>query len=244
MSLSRSLAAMVVLSLFAAGYAPAQSMYPEFDAGSTASPAVTRDIENLIQDFAGRWTAKSWRTVTELWDRDEPAPYLLLSHQGDWLIGWDQLDGYFTRKQSVPVREIPEEAPPGLQQVELVHYEYRSEKELREMRYTASTIRVREIDADLALAAWYVDFDYKPPFMPAKGESFKANGIFRNTADGWKFIHYAEAPMAPLTYLEHLYRKTVTPEYDRIAKPFEQSDFERTLIAPGENLAAPFESAD
>jgi hypothetical protein len=50
--------------------------------------------------------------------------------------------------------------------------------------------------------------------------------------------------MAPLTYLEHLYRKTVTPEYERIAKPFEQPDFEKTLTAPGDNLAKPFESAD
>jgi hypothetical protein len=213
MNACKSAGAILVLSLALTGYLPAQSMYPEFDAGSTASPQVTQDIEALIQDFAGRWTAKSWRTVTELWDRDEPAPYLLLSHQGDWLIGWDQLDGYFTRKQSVPVREIPEEAPPGLQGVELVHYEYRSEKELRAMRYTASTIRVREIDADLALAAWYVDFDYKPPFMPAKGESFKANGIFRNTADGWKFIHYAEAPMSAIMYFERLYRNEASPDF-------------------------------
>ena len=72
MNACKSAGAILVLSLALAGYLPAQSMYPEFDAGSTASPQVTQDIEALIQDFAGRWTAKSWRTVTELWDRDEP----------------------------------------------------------------------------------------------------------------------------------------------------------------------------
>lgn len=200
--------------------ASAQSMYPEFDAGSTARPEVTREIEALVQEFARRWTREEWRTVLELWDRNEPAPYLLLSHQPDWLIGWDQLDGYFARKPTVPVKEIPEQAPAGMQQIELVHYEYRSEKELRAMLYTAKSIRVREIDDDLALAAWYVDFDYKPPFMPAKGETFKANAIFRNTTDGWKFIHYAEAPMAAIMYFERLYRKEASPEFlESLEKP-------------------------
>lgn len=203
---------MIAAALFAASVS-AQSMYPEYDAGSTARPEVTRDIEALVQEFARRWTREEWRTVLDLWDRNEAAPYLLLSHQPDWLIGWDQLDGYFARKPTVPTKEIPAQAPAGMQQIELVHYEYRSEKELRAMLYTAKSIRVREIDDDLALAAWYVDFDYKPPFMPAKGESFKANAIFRNTPGGWKFIHYAEAPMSAIMYFERLYRKEASPEF-------------------------------
>ncbi|UCG72327.1 MAG: hypothetical protein JSV45_13945 [Chromatiales bacterium] len=205
-------AGMIAAALFAASVS-AQSMYPEYDAGSTARPEVTRDIEALVQEFARRWTREEWRTVLDLWDRNEAAPYLLLSHQPDWLIGWDQLDGYFARKPTVPTKEIPAQAPAGMQQIELVHYEYRSEKELRAMLYTAKSIRVREIDDDLALAAWYVDFDYKPPFMPAKGESFKANAIFRNTPGGWKFIHYAEAPMSAIMYFERLYRKEASPEF-------------------------------
>lgn len=50
--------------------------------------------------------------------------------------------------------------------------------------------------------------------------------------------------MAPLIYLEHLYRKTVTPDYERIAKPFEQPDYEKTLVAPGANLARPHTPED
>jgi hypothetical protein len=191
----------------------AQSMYPEFDDGSTAPPEVTAAIENLVGEFAARWSSKAWPTMLELWDPDEETPYYLLSHQPDWLIGWDQMNGYFSKKPTAPVKEVPEQAPPGIQQIELSHYEYRSEKDLIAMLYTASDIRVRLIAPDLALAAWYVQFDYKPMFMPAKGEAFKANAIFRNTADGWKFIHYAEAPMSAIMYIERMYRKQASPEF-------------------------------
>ncbi len=81
------------------------------------------------------------------------------------------------------------------------------------MRYQPSEIRVREIGDDLALAAWYVKFDYKPWFMPPLGETFKANAVFRNTAGGWKFIHYAETPDSAIMYFERLYRQQASPDF-------------------------------
>ena len=81
------------------------------------------------------------------------------------------------------------------------------------MMYTPDRIRVRMIDDDLALAIWYVDFQFKPRFGSAKGEHFKANAVFRDTADGWKFIHYGEAPMSAIMYMERLYRSQVSQEF-------------------------------
>ena len=146
-------------------------------------------------------------------DRDEPAPYYLLSHQGDWLIGWDELNGYFSDQQTLPLRDLPADAPEGMNQIETVHYELRVEKDLTAIRYTPSEIRVKTLDDNLAMAIWYVKFEYKPRFGAAKGESFKANGIFRNTQDGWKFVHYAEAPMSAIMYIERLYRSEASPEF-------------------------------
>ena len=45
--------------------------------------------------------------------------------------------------------------------------------------------------------------------------------VFRKKPEGWMFIHYAEAPLAPLTYVEHLYRKDVMPNFEEIAKPMD-----------------------
>ena len=187
--------------------------YPEFDVGSTAPAEVTQAIEQLIGDFATRMSSKEWRTVTELWDPDEEAPYYLLSHQPDWLIGWGQLNGYFTKKQQLPTKEVPELNPTGMQQIEPKHYLLRAESEMQAMRYQASDIRVRKIADDLALAVWYVKFDYKPWFMPPLGETFKANAVFRNTDDGWRFIHYAETPDSAIMYFERLYRQQASPDF-------------------------------
>jgi len=188
-------------------------VYPNLDVGSTAPPEVTRDIEKLIGEFAARWSSPEWYTMLELWDPDEETPYYLLSHQPDWLIGWEQMNGYFSKQQTVPIKEIPEQGPAGLQQIELTHYELRSEKDLVAMLYTPSEIAVRKIGDDLALAAWYVDFQYKSRFLPAMGETFKANAVFRNTKDGWKFIHYAETPDSAIMYFERLYQKQASPEF-------------------------------
>jgi hypothetical protein len=49
--------------------------------------------------------------------------------------------------------------------------------------------------------------------MAAKGEHFKANAMLRNTKDGWKFIHYGEAPMSAIMYMERLYRSQVSQEF-------------------------------
>lgn len=190
----------------------AGSFYPQFDIGSTAPPEVTAAVESLVTDFAGRWRAATWPTVKELFS-PEDEPYVLLAHQPDWLVGWDELDGYFSRKPTMPEKSIPEQAPPGIREIEASHYEYRAEGELAEMLYTPDRIRVRMIDDDLALAIWYVDFQYKPRFGSAKGEHFKANAVFRNTADGWKFIHYGEAPMSAIMYMERLYRSQVSQEF-------------------------------
>ena len=187
--------------------------YPTYDVGSTAPTEVTEEIEMLIGEFADRWSSREWHTLLDLWDPDEETPYYLLSHQPDWLIGWDQMRGYFAKEQTVPVKEIPEQGPSGMQQIELKHYEYRNEMDLQAMLYTPTGIRVRKIAPDLALAVWYVKFQYKPYFLPAMGETFKANALFRNTKDGWKFIHYAETPDSAIMYFERLYRKQATPEF-------------------------------
>ena len=197
----------------------AQSFYPQFDIGSTAPPEVTAAIEALVADFAGRWRAGEWTTVKDLFNTDDE-PYVLLAHQPDWLVGWDELNGYFSNKPTIPSKSIPDEAPPGLREIEARHYEYRTESELAEMLYTPDRIRVRMIDADLALAIWYVDFQFKPQFGAAKGEHFKANAVFRNTPGGWKFIHYGEAPMSAIMYMERLYRSQVSQEFlDLLATP-------------------------
>lgn len=195
--------------------------YPEMDGGSNASEEVTDEILGLIKTFASTWTGEDWITIPELFDRGSE-PYILLAHQPDWLVGWDELEGYFSNDPVMPVKKIPKMASKGKQQIEMRHYEFRSEFDLAEMLYKADRITLNQIADDLAMATWYVDFQYKPKFTAAKAEHFKANAIFRKTDDGWKFIHYGEAPMAPIMYIERLYRSQVSNEFRDLLKAKER----------------------
>jgi hypothetical protein len=189
------------------------------DAESTAPQEVTEAIEAIVFDWAVNWNDSNWLKIETMWDPDEEAPYYLGEERDRWLIGKEGVKSYFN--------------PPAFI------------RSLMESVYVLPyRLRVRLISDDIAVAIWENRLDLKVRSRPAINDNYRVNAVFRKKPDGWKFIHYAEAPMAPLTYLEHLYRKTVTPEYERIAKPFEQPDFEKTLTAPGDNLAKPFESAD
>jgi hypothetical protein len=187
--------------------------YQDFHLGSLLPEDTTRDLMALIDDFAGRWTPERWTTIPELWDRDTE-PYVLLVHQREWLVGWDQVDGYFAKDQVIPVKEVPAlGAKGGIEQIEAQHYEFRAEPDMEAMMYNVDRVTMHEIAPGLVSAVWYVDFQFKPRRIAPRGEHFKANAIFKETGDGWKFVHYGEAAMAPIMYIERLYRSQVSHEF-------------------------------
>ncbi len=45
------------------------------------------------------------------------------------------------------------------------------------------------------------------------GERLRANAILRNTANGWRFIYYAEAPKSTMAYMQDLYANMASNEF-------------------------------
>lgn len=211
---------MTVVFLIALLSGAAQSANPSIiDAESTAPEEVAQAIESIVFAWAVNWNDSDWLRIETMWDPDEEAPYYLGEERDYWLIGKEGVKSYFN--------------PPAFI------------RSLMESVYVLPyRLRVRLVSDNIAIAIWENRLDLKVRGRPAVNDNYRVNAVFRKKPDGWKFIHYAEAPMAPLTYLEHLYRKTVTPDYQRIAKPFEQSDYEKTLVVPGENLAEPYTPED
>jgi len=166
------------------------------DSESTAPSEVTEAIEQIILEWAYNWSNSRWELIQDFWDPDEEAPYYLGEERERWLIGREGFQSYFN--------------PPG--QVRslmggVIMVPYR--------------LRVRLVSDDIAIAIWENRLDMDIKGRPPINDNFRANAVFRKKPEGWMFIHYAEAPMAPLPYLEHLYRKSVTPGYAEIAKPMD-----------------------
>ena len=148
------------------------------------------EIEQVLKQLQANWNSQNFATVLDLWDRDEPEPYYLAEERDEWLIGWDELNGYLNP-------EIPSPAVEAL-------------------RLDITNVRVKQIAPDHAFAIWDLHFEMKLRGRPPLGEDVRVTGIFRKKPEGWRFIHYAEAPMATMVYIQKLFERDVKPEFDEI----------------------------
>lgn len=195
MSARKSILPAVALLLFQP-LADAESI---LDVETTAPPAVAAAIEARVLQWAENWNTSSWSEIQYMWDPAEVAPYYLGEERDRWLIGREGLESYFNP---------PPIARAIMDKVYMLPYR----------------LRVRLVSDNIAIATWENQLDMSIKGRPPINDNFRANAVFRKTDDGWMFIHYAEAPLAPLTYLEHLYRKSVTPGFEEFAQPMDRSD--------------------
>jgi len=151
------------------------------------SPAVQAEVEAVIHRMSAMYTHRKGPQPIELFDRSEPAPQYLAEEQPDWMIGWEKLEWYF----NTPQRKAAVQA----------------------MDMNPSNIRVRSLTPELVLATWDILAEMKFPWSPPMGEKLRANAILRNTAEGWRFIYYAEAPKSTLAYVQDMYENMASPEF-------------------------------
>ncbi len=152
-----------------------------------SSPAVRTEVVAVIERMSAMFTDRTGPRPITLFDRTDPAPQYLAEEESDWLIGWDALEWYF----ETPERNAAVQA----------------------MDMTPSNIRVRSLAPDLALATWDIFAQMKFRRGPPLGEKLRANAILRRTAEGWRFIYYAEAPKSALAYVRELYENMASPEF-------------------------------
>jgi hypothetical protein len=50
------------------------------------------------------------------------------------------------------------------------------------------------------------------------GEDIRVSAVLRKTADGWKYLHWAESPKTALVYIEDLFEKDVSDDWDEFYK--------------------------
>ena len=187
----------VLMAVLAFSQAPA-SARSILHSESTAPPDVAAAIEEIVIEWADMFNRGDWRQIQKNWDPDEEAPYYLGEERDRWVSGKTGLDSYFN--------------PPGqvLSLVEKVHIKpYR--------------LRVRQVSDSIVIATWDNNLDFKLTARPAINDDYRVNAVFRKKPQGWVFIHYAELAMAPMTYVEHMYRKTVSPGFPENALPYERT---------------------
>ena len=174
---------------------PADSILHE---ETSAPPEVAEAIENLVLEWADRFNRGDWVSIHDSWDPDEEAPYYLGEERDRWVMGKEGLHSYFNPPAFV--RSL-------MESVNIVPYR----------------LRVRRVSDSIVIATWDNRLDIKVRTRPAINDDYRVNAVFRKKPEGWMFIHYAELAWSAITYMEHLYRKSVSPGFPEDAMPFDRN---------------------
>lgn len=164
---------------------------PEFDP-LLLDADLNAELEETVMEMAARWNSQDFATVLEMWDTDEAVPFYLAEEQADWFIGWGPLRHYLAPEHPNPIIEV--------------------------MRLLPSNVRAKSIAPDLAIAVWDLHFEMKMRFSKPIGEDVRVSGVFRKKPEGWRFIHYAESPQAPLVYIEKLFQQGVYDDFEEFRR--------------------------
>jgi hypothetical protein len=144
---------------------------------------VQSEVAETINATADAWNSQVHSNVLKLWDKDNETPYYLAEERDEWLVGWDELNGYLNPPRQSPV--------------------------IQGMREEMSNIRVNQIAEDLAFAVWDMHFEMKMIGRPAIGENVRVTAILRKKPEGWRYIQWTEAPMTAGMYLDKLMQEDV-----------------------------------
>ena len=163
---------------------------------TTAPADVAQTIEAMVFEWADKFNRGDWKKIQDTWDMEDDGLSYLGEERDRWVSGRAGINSYFN--------------PPAMVRslMETVH--------IRPYR-----LRVRQVSDNIVIATWENNLDFKVRTRPAINDDYRVNAVFRKKPDGWRFIHYAELAMAPMTYMEHLYRKTVSPGFPESGLPYD-----------------------
>ena len=126
------------------------------------------------------WAQLDFAGLRQLWDDGEPAPVYIAEEAPAPLLDWDAIEAYWGATRGAT----------------------------RSLRIETWNLVVRELPEGLASAVydmrWIGDFTGYP--RPIGGD-LRVSALFRARPRGWRFIHYVEAPLAPIAYFKRSYER-------------------------------------
>jgi hypothetical protein len=141
---------------------------------------VMQGIELTLQEYRDCWSRLDFSGLRSLWDPAEAEPTYLAEEHAAALFNWQGIEAYWEATRQAT----------------------------RSIRLETWNLRTRLIADDLATAVydmrWLGEFaGYDGPI----GGDTRVTAIFRRRAGQWRFIHYVEAPLAPIVYFRKSYER-------------------------------------
>ena len=144
------------------------------------------EIDSLLEELVERWNAMELLKIRELWDPNETQPYYIPEEAEQPLTGWEAIESYWQGTMD----------------------------SISRLKMRVWDLQAKNLSADLAVAIyrlhWTADVEGFP--KPVGGDN-RVTAIFRHTDAGWRFCHYVEAPLAPITYMRQLYELNIDESF-------------------------------
>jgi len=136
---------------------------------------VTAEVRDTVLAYVGCSEGFNFAARKALWDANEETPILCPEEAPEPLIGWDALDGYWSRSRQSMLSLISK----------------------------ATDIRVRMLSDSLALATynnrWIATMaSAGEPDKPISAD-VRMTAVLRKTTEGWRYIHLMEGPIDLMT---------------------------------------------
>jgi hypothetical protein len=144
------------------------------------------EITALLRLCETLWDKQDYAGLRALWDEGEAEPWYVAEEIDTPMVGWEAMQTYWNN--NIKFQEC--------------------------IRVRYSNIRIKPLGPDLALALFDLRFDLQAvgPRKPMGGDN-RVTAIFRRRPDGWRYCHYMEAPLSPITYIRKLYELNIAPEF-------------------------------
>jgi len=133
-----------------------------------ATAAVREEIDELLAAYDACWNRLELGTVADFWDRRYPNPVYIGEEYAAPIVGWAELNKHWAR---VTARLQSAQVRSSVVVVDLPSPELASVVLLSQWRFCSVESTTEH-----------------------RGESW-VSALLRCTPDGWRFFHYAEAPI-------------------------------------------------
>lgn len=141
---------------------------------------IKQEIENTLERYRDCWSRLDFEGLRGLWDVDEPAPLYIPEESPAPLTSWPRIEAYWAATRSAT----------------------------RSIRIETWNLVARELPEGLASACydmrWIGEF---AGYARAIGGELRVSALFRPKPAGWRFVHYVEAPLAPIAYFKRGYER-------------------------------------
>lgn len=147
---------------------------------------LAQELAAVLDRVVAAWNALDFDALERLWDADESHPYYLPEEAPRALTTWSALRTYWQQTRRVT----------------------------RALSMRTWDLEAKLIADDLAVALWQMHWNASVEGYerPVAGDN-RVTAIFRRCGPHWRFIHYVEAPLAPILYVKRHYERDVDPEF-------------------------------